>query len=319
VQASLCGHTGFAHLLAPRARCLRLVEAAGLCLGDRYGVIRWRQLASVAGLAAGLAEEVAVQDRLVEGVCRGREAFLVTWMRIDLQEELEDLCDRAAFSFVGLLGVEVQQEPPQTVAASALRSDVVVHPRAGVAHRREAPAGQHEEGGGAPRDLSRRHPAPFERPGPKRQASRAAGRQERVGAHLRHPDLVADAPAHAPAEHHPKDRHIPQTGEHLQPRAEHEPRRVGVREPRAQPVEPRKQRHHRHDDEHDPGQEQQLLAHLSTTQLLGNLQVVREDARRHAGSEVEASTTHPAGSVWRVPCSTSMHSSTAARPGRCRL
>src|ERR1700722_12089563 len=83
---------------------------------------------------------MASQHRLVEGVCRGLKTFLVTWMRIDLQEELEDLCDRAAFSFVGLLCVEVQQEPPQTVAAPTLGSDVVIHPRAGVAHRRKGPA-----------------------------------------------------------------------------------------------------------------------------------------------------------------------------------
>src|ERR1017187_5744356 len=75
----------------------------------------------------------------------------------------------------------------------------------------------------------------------------------------------------------------------------------------------------RNDNKDDAGQEQQLLTHLATTQLLRNLQVLREDARRHAGSAVEASTTHPAGSVGRVPRSTSRHSSTAASPGRCRL
>ncbi len=37
-----------------------------------------------------------------------------------LQKELEYLRDRAAFSFVGLLRIEVQQEPPQAVATSAL-------------------------------------------------------------------------------------------------------------------------------------------------------------------------------------------------------
>lgn len=85
-----------------------LVEAAGLCLGDRDGVGFRGQLAPVAGQMAGLSEEMAVEHRLVEGVCRGREAFLVTRMPIDLQEELEDLRDRAAFGFVGLLRVEVQ-------------------------------------------------------------------------------------------------------------------------------------------------------------------------------------------------------------------
>jgi hypothetical protein len=62
-------------------------------------------------LVSRLAEEVAVQHRPVESVRRGRDAFLVARVRVHLQEELEYLRDRAAFGFVGLLRVEVQQEP----------------------------------------------------------------------------------------------------------------------------------------------------------------------------------------------------------------
>ncbi len=61
-------------------------------------------------------------------------------MSVDLHEQLEDLRDRATFGLVGLFRVEVQQEPPQAVAAPALSRYVVVHPRAGVPHRREGPA-----------------------------------------------------------------------------------------------------------------------------------------------------------------------------------
>jgi hypothetical protein len=68
----------------------------------------------------------------------GRQSFLVAGVRVGLQEQLDDLRDRAAFRFVGLFGVEVQQEASQAVAAEALGRDVVVYPRAGVACRGEA-------------------------------------------------------------------------------------------------------------------------------------------------------------------------------------
>src|SRR5580692_12225544 len=58
-------------------------------------------------------------------------------MRVDLQIKLKHLADRARLNLVGFLRIEVEQEPSQAVAATALGCDVVVHPRAGVTHRRE--------------------------------------------------------------------------------------------------------------------------------------------------------------------------------------
>ncbi len=69
---------------------------------------------------------------------RGRESFLVAWVRVGLQEQLDDLGDRAAFRIVGLLGVEVQEEAAQAVAPATLGGDVVAHPLAGVTRRWEA-------------------------------------------------------------------------------------------------------------------------------------------------------------------------------------
>jgi hypothetical protein len=60
-------------------------------------------------------------------------------VRVGLQEQLEDLRDRAAFGFVGLLRIEVKQEPPQAVVAPPLGRCVVVHPGAGVTYRGEGP------------------------------------------------------------------------------------------------------------------------------------------------------------------------------------
>jgi hypothetical protein len=81
---------------------------------------------------------MAAQHRGVDLVAGGREPFLVARVRVGLQEQLDDLGDRAAFRFVGLFGVQVQQEAPQAVAPAALGRDVVVHPRVGVAHGGEA-------------------------------------------------------------------------------------------------------------------------------------------------------------------------------------
>jgi hypothetical protein len=43
----------------------------------------------------------------------------------------------------------------------------------------------------------------------------------------------------------------------------------------------RKQRHDHNDEKDNPRQEQQLLAHLTTAQLLGDLQIVWKNARSH--------------------------------------
>jgi hypothetical protein len=59
-------------------------------------------------------------------------------MRVGLQEQLDDLGDRAAFRFVGHFCIEIQQEAPQAVAPAALGGYVVVHPLVGVARRGEA-------------------------------------------------------------------------------------------------------------------------------------------------------------------------------------
>jgi hypothetical protein len=55
-------------------------------------------------------------------------------VHVDLQVELEQLPDGARLDFVGLLGVEVQEEALQALAPAALGGDVVVHPRAGMTH-----------------------------------------------------------------------------------------------------------------------------------------------------------------------------------------
>jgi len=58
-------------------------------------------------------------------------------MGVDVEIQLEDLGDRARLRLVGVLRVEVQQKPAQAVSSAPLGRDVVVHPRVGVAHRRE--------------------------------------------------------------------------------------------------------------------------------------------------------------------------------------
>jgi hypothetical protein len=88
---------------------MRLVEAVRRCRSEGDRVIRRRKHPPATGLVARLAKQIAVQDRLVELVRRDYEAFLVARTGIELQEQLEDLADRAPFSLVGLLRVEVQK------------------------------------------------------------------------------------------------------------------------------------------------------------------------------------------------------------------
>jgi hypothetical protein len=78
---------------------------------------------------------MAADRPLVAFVGRGREPALVARVRVDLKIELEHLGDAPRLGLVGLLRVEVQQEPLQALAAAALGRHIVVHPRAGVAHR----------------------------------------------------------------------------------------------------------------------------------------------------------------------------------------
>jgi hypothetical protein len=78
-----------------------------------------------------------MDDRLVALVSGGRKATLVARVDVDLQVELEHRAKAPPLRLVGPLGVKVQQEPPQTVAAPALGGDVVIHPRTRVAGSRE--------------------------------------------------------------------------------------------------------------------------------------------------------------------------------------
>lgn len=88
-----------------------------------------------------MASQEVVADRpLVAFVSGGRETALVAWMRVDGEVELEDLPERARLGLVGLLRVEVQQEPAQALASATLGGDVGVHPRAGVLDRWEGAA-----------------------------------------------------------------------------------------------------------------------------------------------------------------------------------
>jgi hypothetical protein len=80
---------------------------------------------------------MTVRGRLVALVGGGREAALVARVRVHREVERDHLSERAGFGIVGLLGVEVEQKPPQAVAPPTLGGDVAIHPRAGVAHRRE--------------------------------------------------------------------------------------------------------------------------------------------------------------------------------------
>jgi hypothetical protein len=74
---------------------------------------------------AGSAEQVDVDDRLVALVGGGREATLVARVGVDSQVELKHRAEAPPLRLVGLLGVQVQQEPPQTIATPALRGAVM--------------------------------------------------------------------------------------------------------------------------------------------------------------------------------------------------
>jgi hypothetical protein len=130
------GHAFAHHLLAPRPRRLRFVEAHRGHRREGERVTGWWQRAAL-GPAARLAEEMTIDRRLVAFIARGRKAALVTRMGIDGEVELEHLPDAPRLGLVGLLRVEIQQEPSQAVPAPALGRDVLVHPAPGVAHRRE--------------------------------------------------------------------------------------------------------------------------------------------------------------------------------------
>jgi hypothetical protein len=126
------------HLFAPRPWRQRLVEAHRGHGGQGHRVAdRWARL--TARLTGRLAEEMAVGSRHVPLVGGGREASLVARVGVDCEVELDHLPDAPRLSPVGLLRVEVQQEPPQAVRPPALGRDVVVHPGAGVADRGEGP------------------------------------------------------------------------------------------------------------------------------------------------------------------------------------
>ena len=115
-------------------------------------------------------------------------------------------------------------------------------------------AREQKEGGGAACDLVPRHPTAFESPRAERQTAGAARGEKRIGPELGHANLIADPPAHAPAEHHPKDRYVTKAGEHLQGDADNEPARLGLREAGAQPFKAREQRHERDNDQYEPGE-----------------------------------------------------------------
>ena len=106
-------------------------------------------------------------------------------MRVDLQIELEQLPDRARLKLVGLLGVEVQKKATQAIAPAPLGGDVVIHPRAGMAHRRERAAALapvvvvEADHVGAPSALGDVRPLRLLRPGPS------------------HPPLAGTEPRHA--------------------------------------------------------------------------------------------------------------------------
>jgi len=133
------GHAFALHLLAPRPRCLRPVEARRRHRGESKRPGCRRRKGAVA-TSTWLGEHVAAHDRLVARVGGGCETALVTRVRVDREIQLQHLGDRARLELVRLLRVEVQQKAAQALAASALGRDVIVHPRASVAHRRECPA-----------------------------------------------------------------------------------------------------------------------------------------------------------------------------------
>lgn len=126
------------HLFVPCSWRLWLVEAHRGNGRDGHRVARPGERFA-AGPTAWLAQEMSIGDRCVPLERGGREAALVARVGVHREVKLENLSNRPHLGLVGLLRVEVQQEPPQAVTASALGRDVVVHPRAGVAHRRKGP------------------------------------------------------------------------------------------------------------------------------------------------------------------------------------
>jgi hypothetical protein len=130
------GHTCLHHLFAPSPRCLRFVEAHRGNVHDRQGMAKRRP--ALALRSSGLdREDVPLGDPPVLTVALGRQAALVARVGVQLEVELDHLGDCSCLSFVGLFGVEVEQEAPQAVPTPALRRHVVLRPGLGMLDRRE--------------------------------------------------------------------------------------------------------------------------------------------------------------------------------------
>ena len=86
-----------------------------------------------------------------------------------------------------------------------------------------------------------RQPAPPQDPRPEREAARAADREDGVRGELGEPDLGAGPPAHPPAEHRAEDQHVGRAGPELQDAGQHQPARLGAREPVPQRAQARDQ------------------------------------------------------------------------------
>jgi hypothetical protein len=110
-------------------------------------------------------------------------------------------------------------------------------------------AGQHEEGDAAAGDATRAHPALAQSPGSEGETADAPGRQQDVGALLRHPDLVAEPPAEPGAEDATEGDDVGQAGPDLEGEQGHQPDRVGVREALSHLAEPRQRADQQRDDQ----------------------------------------------------------------------
>jgi hypothetical protein len=170
-------------------------------------------------------------------------------------------------------------------------------------------AGQQKERNRAAGDLAGLHSAAPQRPRAERQAARAAGRQQRVGAELGHADLVADAPAHTSAEDHPKHGDIAEPGKQFQADAEQQPAWLGMRQTRAQSPQPGEQDHDRDDHENQRGHDRDARAEPPPAQLSRHRQIVASDLD-HGGIAVHGRNRRSRARIRRGPLSP------APRPGR---
>jgi hypothetical protein len=140
-------------------------------------------------------------------------------------------------------------------------------------------------------DLLGAHAAAVQRPCTQRQATRATDRQHGVRPLLRHPDLVAQPPAHPRAEDRAEDHDVTESREHLQPDAGDQPARRGVRHTVAQRAEPRAGEHGHHDDAADRSQLQQPAADAPRAQLIWH----REARQAAPGPEAALRLSEPPG------------------------